>query len=64
MAILEEIKGLTSDKEYVFFSGQGTKNQQLSQRATLYRIRELGFDRETVSPHVLEQVLGHWEKMN
>ena len=51
LAILEEIKGLTSDKEYVFFSGQGTKNQQLSQRATLYRIRELGFDRETVSPH-------------
>ena len=40
--ILRNIQGITGNKEKVFHSTG--KNNQLSQRATMYRVRELGFE--------------------
>ena len=49
ISILEDCKKLTGNKEKVFTGGD--KLGQISQRATMYRIRELGFDKETTSIH-------------
>jgi integrase len=47
--ILEDCKKLSGDEEKVF---QGnTRKGELSQRATLYRMRELGFSRDELHPH-------------
>ena len=47
--ILEDCKRHTSKDEKVFKGGD--KFGQISQRATMYRVRELGFDKETTSIH-------------
>ena len=47
--ILEDCKKLSGDKENVFHGD--SRNSEISQRATMYRIRELGFDRDTVHVH-------------
>lgn len=47
--ILEDCKRHTAKDEKVFRGGD--KFGQISQRATMYRVRELGFDKETTSLH-------------
>ena len=47
--ILEDCKKLSWNSDKVFMGGD--RNGQISQRATMFRIRELGFDKDTVHVH-------------
>lgn len=59
--ILEDIKRLTGSREAVFY-GTG-KSKQLSQRATMNRIREFGFDIDVHGFRATARTLGE-EKLN
>jgi integrase len=49
LEILEDARKISGDKEKVFHGGD--RDNQLTQRAVLYRIRQLGFDKDTTSHH-------------